>query len=360
MSQRALGLYLHIPFCRHRCDYCAFATWTDRGHLAERYLRACRQQITETVDPDARIETVFVGGGTPTLVDPEALMQVLGAIPLGDGAEVTVECNPDDVTSRMLAIYRDGGVTRLSIGVQSMVPHVLEALGRTHDPRNVRVAAEAAHEAGLPFNVDLIYGARGESQADWEVTLREATALDPVHVSAYGLTVEAGTPLARQVERHPDDDDQADKYLLATDFLANEGFEWYEISNWAKPGHQCRHNGLYWSGGEYFAIGCAAHGHLGGRRFWNVRTPDRFVDCVERGATVEAGSEQLDPDARALEHAQLALRTARGVPVDAFDPDDLTTDLVGLVERTTTEGAERLVLTVRGRLLANEVALRLR
>lgn len=361
MSGDAFGLYLHIPFCRHRCDYCAFATWTDRGHLVDRYLAACRRQILEATAGGRPITSVFVGGGTPTLVDAEALVEVLAAIPLAPGAEVTVECNPDDVTLERFTTYRDGGVTRLSVGVQSMAPHVLAALGRTHDPANVRRAAEAAHAVGLPFNIDLIYGATGEALDDWVRTLDEALALEPVHVSAYGLTVEPGTPLARDVDRHPDDDDQADKYLVTTDRLAAAGFDWYEISNWARPGHECRHNGLYWSGGEYLAIGCAAHGHLAGRRFWNLRTPDRYVAAVEAGDSVESGSEHLDPDARRIELAQLALRTTAGVPVEYFDPADLTGVLEGLVERRRGPGGEeRIVLRVEGRLLANEVALRLR
>jgi oxygen-independent coproporphyrinogen-3 oxidase len=357
------GVYVHVPFCRHRCDYCAFATWTDRGHLVDRYLDACRRQVAEARDSAEGlppVTSVFVGGGTPTLVPAAQLLAVLAEVPLAPGAEVSVECNPDDVSPELFQAFHDGGVTRLSIGVQSMVPSVLASLGRTHDPANVERAAEAAHAVGLPFNVDLIYGAAGETFPQWEETLTRALDLDPAHVSAYGLTVEAGTPLAAQPERHPDDDDQADKYLLATERLGAAGFEWYEISNWAKPGRECRHNRLYWTEGEYLAIGCAAHGHRHGRRYWNVRTPDRFVAGIEEGRSVEAGAEELDAAARRVEGLQLALRTAGGVPVEAFDPADLAGPFSGLVEvRHDADGRGHAVLTVPGRLLANEVALRL-
>jgi oxygen-independent coproporphyrinogen-3 oxidase len=352
------GVYVHIPFCAKRCDYCAFATWTDRAHLTERYLAACCTEIARAAEggsvPPAT--SVFFGGGTPSLVPAAALMGVLAAVPRLPSAEVTVECNPDTVTPELLDTYAAGGVTRLSFGVQSMVPHVLASLGRTHDPENVRRAVEWARATGYTtFNLDLIYGAAGESLDDWRRTLDDTLALDPPHISAYALTVEAGTALAADPERHPDDDDQADKYLLATERLGAAGLEWYEISNWARPGHECRHNLLYWSQGDYVGIGCAAHSHRAGRRWWNVRTPERYVDAIERGERAEAGHEDLDADTRRLEALQLSLRTAHGVPTAALPADDLD-DLDGLVE---TAGA-RAVLTVRGRLLANEVAMRLR
>jgi putative oxygen-independent coproporphyrinogen III oxidase len=351
---RPFGVYLHVPFCAHRCDYCAFATWTDRAHLVDDYLAACRTSIEAAVaDGMVPATSVFVGGGTPSLVPAAALVDVLAAVPLVDGAEVTVECNPDTVTDELVRTYRSGGVNRLSIGVQSMVPHVLASLGRTHEPTNVRCAVELARDAGFEtFNLDLIYGAAGETLDDWRRTLDEALDLDPPHVSAYGLTVEPGTPLAADPTRHPDDDAQADAYLLAESALGNAGLAWYEISNWARPGHQCRHNELYWSQGDYRGFGCAAHSHERGRRWWNVRTPERYIDAVRRGTTTEAAGELLDAPARDAERLQLALRTRHGVPVGALPLEDLP----GLVE---VEG-ERAVLTPGGRLLANEVALRLR
>jgi putative oxygen-independent coproporphyrinogen III oxidase len=296
--------------------------------------------------------SVFVGGGTPSLVPAGALMDVLAAVPRAPGCEVTVECNPDDVSARLLDTYRDGGVTRVSLGVQSTSAHVLAALGRTHDRDNVVRAVELVRERFETFNLDLIYGAAGESLDDWCRTVDEAISLGPPHVSAYGLTVEAGTALADDPSRHPDDDDQADKYVAAADRLEAAGLSWYEISNWAVAGHECRHNLLYWTMGEYQGIGCAAHSHREGRRFWNVRTPERYVAAVTAGDRPVAADERLPVDERELEALQLALRTRDGVPPAALDPDELP----GLVEHR--QG--RLVLTRRGRLLANEVALRLR
>lgn len=354
---RPFGVYLHIPFCAARCDYCSFATWTDRHHLTAAYLAACRAEADRLVaDGMPAATSVFVGGGTPTLVPAADLVGVLARVPVAEGAEVTVECNPDDVTEELLATYRAGGVTRVSLGVQSTSSHVLASLGRTHDRENVAHAVELVRGAGFAsFNLDLIYGGAGESLADWCQTLDDAVALDPPHVSAYALTVEAGTALASDPARHPDDDDQADKYLAAVERLDVAGLASYEISNWARPGHECSHNLLYWTMGEYQGIGCAAHSHRDGRRFWNLRTPDRYIDAVTTGRTVEAADERLDPDERALEALQLSVRTRHGVPKDSLDADALP----GLVEPHPAD-PDRLVLTVDGRLLANEVAIRLR
>jgi oxygen-independent coproporphyrinogen-3 oxidase len=343
-----------VPFCAKRCDYCAFATWTDRAHLIDRYMTACRTDVGRAAAgamPSAT--SVFFGGGTPSLVPASALVDVLAAIPRAPGAEVTVECNPDTVTAELLDGYAAGGVTRLSFGVQSMVPAVLAALGRTHDPAAVERSVVLARAAGFTtFNLDVIYGGAGESLADWERTLDGVLALEPPHVSAYGLTVEAGTPLADDPGRHPDDDDQADKYLLAAERLEAAGLRWYEISNWARPGHECRHNLLYWTQGDYVGIGCAAHSHRDGRRWWNVRTPERYIDAIDGERSPEAGAEDLDAPTRRLEGLQLALRTAGGVPAAALPLDELPPGLV-------TVAGDRAVLTVEGRLLANEVALRL-
>ena len=255
-----------------------------------------------------------------------------------------MECNPDDVTVAMLETFAAAGVDRVSIGVQSMVPEVLAALGRTHDPGNVERAVAAVRSVGLrSFNLDVIYGSVGESAADWRTTVERVLALDPPHVSAYALTVEAGTPLADDPARQPDDDVQADDYELADDLLTAAGLANYEVSNWARPGHECRHNLLYWSGDDYLGVGCAAHSHRAGRRWWNVRTPERYVAAVGAGRSTEAAGEELAPDARRVEGLQLSLRTRTGVPLDALDGDDLA----GLVEQT----GDRWVLTRRGRLL---------
>ena len=347
------GVYVHIPFCRHRCDYCAFATWTDRDHLIEAYVDAVVHDISNKVrDGMPAADTVFFGGGTPTRIAPDLLTRIVRAIPVAVNAEITVECNPDDVTAEMMLEYATAGVNRISMGVQSMVPHVLDALGRTHDPANVVTSMQHARHAGITsINLDLIYGVHGESLDDWRETVRGALALSPTHISAYGLTVEAGTPLADDPVRHPDDDDQADKYTLADDVFTEAGMVNYEISNWALPGHECRHNQVYWSQGNYEGFGCAAHSHRNGRRYWNVRTPDRYIACVASGETVEAADELLDDATRAREELELSLRTSKGVPVGALDTDALP----GLVEQV----GDRIVLTRSGRLLANEVSLRL-
>ena len=345
------GVYVHVPFCAKRCDYCAFATWTDRHHLQASYLAALRTDIERNVQQPAT--TIFVGGGTPTLVDPVALAAVIAAIPRVDEAEVTVECNPDDVTDALLAQYVGAGVNRVSIGVQSMVPSVLAALGRWHAPDNVVRAVDAVRRSGMrSWNLDLIYGGSGETLEQWEHTVRAAVALEPPHVSAYALTVEAGTPLAAQPERHPDDDDLADKYELADDLLAAAGRLNYEVSNWSLPGHESQHNRLYWLQGNYLGFGSAAHSHRDGRRWWNVRTPERYIASVEAGESTEASGETLDAATRRDEGLQLALRMREGVPAEALDVE-------GLHDLVVTDGV-RVQLTRRGRLLANEVSLRLR
>lgn len=298
--------------------------------------------------------SVFVGGGTPSHVPAEWLARVLGAIPRASEAEVTVECNPEDVDAALLDTYLGAGVNRVSLGVQSMVPSTLASLGRVHDPEAVHRAVGALGESGLPsFNLDLIYGAAGESLDDWCHTLGEALALGPSHVSAYALTIEAGTALFDQPERHPDDDDQADKYVLAHEALTAAGLAWYEISNWARPGHECRQNQVYWRQGDYRGIGCAAHSHQRGRRWWNIRRVERYIDAIEAGRSPTAGAEELDEDTRRLEALQLDLRTPLGVPAAALPEDPA-------LERLLVRSAGRARLTVEGRLLANEVSIRLR
>jgi putative oxygen-independent coproporphyrinogen III oxidase len=322
--------------------------------LADAYVEVLvtelRRSFAPGVLPDAT--SVFFGGGTPSMLPASDVAAIVAAIPLASGAEVTVETNPDDVTPELIAGYVDGGVNRVSMGVQSTVPHVLTALGRTHDRANVERAVTALRSSELTtFNLDLIYGAVGESFNDWQRTLADVVAYEPPHVSAYGLTVEPGTPLASDPTRHPDDDEQADKYVLADEMLAQVGLANYEISNWARPGHECRHNLLYWNQGNYLGVGSAAHSHQDGRRFWRVRTPERYIECVRSGASTDVGEEVLDGPTRRFEKLELALRTRDGVPVGALNTDGLD-DLVETHD-------SRVVLTRRGRLLANEIALRL-
>jgi oxygen-independent coproporphyrinogen-3 oxidase len=302
--------------------------------------------------------SVFFGGGTPSLVPASLLAGLVRAIPVAPGAEITVECNPDDVTGELLDAYHAAGVNRLSMGVQSMVPHVLAALGRLHRVENVTRAVALVRRVGFPsFNVDLIFGAVGERDDDWRATLDAIVDMGPPHVSAYALTVEPGTPLAADPSRHPDDDIQAGRYVLADRLLADAGLSNYEISNWARPGHECQHNLLYWSQGDYQGIGCAAHSHRAGRRWWNVRTPERYIALVNAGRSPVADEERLVPEERQRERWQLALRMPSGVPAVAWADEDLA-ELAAA--QLVTCRADRVVLTTRGRLLANEVARRLR
>ncbi|MCU1430323.1 MAG: putative oxygen-independent coproporphyrinogen oxidase [Actinomycetia bacterium] len=356
------GVYVHVPFCAHRCDYCDFATWTDRAHLIDEYVDACVEDLQRRVangQPDAA--SVFFGGGTPSLLEADKLVRILDAIPRTAGAEVTVECNPDSVDAAKFAAYRRGGVTRLSFGVQSMRPHVLAALGRTHDPANVQRAVALARDAGFAHvSIDLIYGTPGETMDDWRATLDSAIALGVDHISAYALTVEPATPLGLAVaagERPaPDDDDQADKYAFADDTLSAAGFEWYEVSNWALPGHECRHNRCYWDGSEYVGIGAAAHGFTGGRRWWNTRTPERYIARIADGPDAVTGDEVLAPAARVEEAFGLALRTRSGATVGrAAAPVIGQLASAGLL----TVEEDRIVLTRPGRLLASDLTARL-
>ncbi len=351
------GVYVHIPFCRARCDYCAFATYTDRDHLMESYAAACVVEVGRAVTEEGMppASSVFFGGGTPSRIPADLLAAILDAVPRRPGAEVTVECNPEDADPARLAAYRSAGVTRISLGVQSTVPHVLAGLGRRHGSDRATEAAGAVASAGFDsWSMDLIIGGSGESDADWSRSLEDVLGLasPPPHLSAYSLTVEPGTPLARTPDRHPDEDAQAGRYEQADRVLTARGYRWEEISNWALPGHACRHNGLYWAQGDYRGIGSAAHSHRSGRRWWNVRTPDRYVAAVGAGEPAVAGDEVLTGEQRHFEALALALRTPAGVPTGAL-PDH--PDLEGLVDRS--EG--RAVLTVRGRLLANAVTARL-
>jgi oxygen-independent coproporphyrinogen-3 oxidase len=352
-----VGVYVHVPFCRRRCDYCAFATYVDRDHLMVSYVEALRRDVAGAVDTGAlgSASAVFFGGGTPSRLAPADLGAVLDTIPLAQGAEVTVECNPDDVSVDRLAQYRGRGVTRISLGAQARAPHVLASLGRHHQWDEVTAAAEAVSAAGFDsWNMDLIYGAAAERDPDWDETLLGVLSLDrpPPHISAYALTVEPGTPLAAEPARHPDDDIQARRYARADEVLSAAGYRWEEISNWALPGHDCAYNNIVWRGGDYLGFGSAAHSHRAGRRWWNVRTPERYIAAVTSGRTPMAGSETLSAEQRLFERLALALRTPAGVPWSAIvDP----VGLAGLVERH----GDRAVLTVAGRMLASEVTTRL-
>lgn len=354
------GVYLHVPFCSARCDYCAFATWTDKADLMGAYVDAVIIEIERARDAGAlpKAATVFVGGGTPSLLPPRDLARLIAAVETEVDAEVTVECNPESMSQALMTELSAVGVNRISMGVQSLVPHVLSGLGRPFVEGAIERALAQIDEAGIPtFNVDLVYGGAGESAADWRTTLESVLKMSPrpPHISAYALTVEPGTPLASAPERHPDDDVQADRYEMLDEVLGEAGYSWYEISNFAQPGHSCRHNQSCWNQDDYLGFGCAAHSHVGGRRFANVVHLERYIDRVRSGRPTVAAEEVLSEEGRLSEALELGIRTATGVSRDALAAGDFDA-LEGLIEVR----GDRVVLTLKGRLLANEVALRLR
>jgi putative oxygen-independent coproporphyrinogen III oxidase len=381
---RDLGVYLHVPFCRVRCGYCDFNTYTAEeirgvhrsdyaGQAALEVAFGARVLDAAGIAPRP-VSTVFFGGGTPTLLPASDLVSMLDAVrtawSLAPGAEVTTEANPDSVDLAYLRALRDAGFTRVSFGMQSAVPHVLATLERTHDPERVPLVVEWAREVGLDVSLDLIYGTPGESIDDWRRSLEQVIALAPDHVSAYALIVEDGTKLARQIRRgevaQPDDDLQADMYELADAMLAAAGYEWYEVSNWAKgPGaaeHRSRHNLAYWRGHDWWGVGPGAHSHVGGVRWWNVKHPAAYADRVLAGESPAAGRETLDAGTRAVERILLGARVRDGIPLDALSVDGRMA-VAGLIadDLVNAKAALRgsVVLTLRGRLLADAVVRRL-
>ncbi len=376
VGERPLGLYVHVPFCTVRCGYCDFNTYTaselgggaSRATYADSAIEEVRLARKVLGAADAPVETVFFGGGTPTLLPPRDLTRIVTAIDeelgLVPGAEVTTEANPESVSAEDLRVLREGGINRISFGMQSAVPHVLRVLDRTHDPERVPQVVAWAREAGFDeVSLDLIYGTPGESLADWQASLDSALACAPDHLSAYALIVEEGTALARQVKRGEvpmtDDDDLADKYLAAEESLEAAGLGWYEVSNWAiSEGSRCRHNELYWTGADWWGVGPGAHSHVGGVRWWNVKHPAAYAGRIAAGVSPAHGREVLDAETRRMEQVLLGIRLRDGLPVEVLDaagraalPAQVED---GLVEPDALERG-RVVLTLRGRLLADAV-----
>ncbi len=375
LGTRPFGIYVHVPFCRVRCGYCDFNTYTadelgdapgaSRATYAEAVISEIRSARRVLGDRDVRVDTIFFGGGTPTLIKPADLGAIVASAAaefgLADDIEITTEANPDSVAAWDLSELRAGGFNRISFGMQSAVDHVLRVLDRTHDPLRVPAVVEWARSAGFDeVSLDLIYGTPGESVADWETSLDAALACAPDHVSAYSLIVEDGTALARQVRRGelpmPDEDDLADKYELADDRLTAAGLEWYEVSNWARrPESRCRHNVLYWTGGDWWGAGPGAHSHVGGVRWWNVKHPAAYADRLAAQKSPALAYEQLSEDDRRLERILLELRLRDGLPVLALDRQGRSQVARLVEEGLITLATERLILTRRGRLLADAV-----
>ena len=376
---RNFGVYVHVPFCRVRCGYCDFNTYTSdelRGAKRADYAGQAVQEIalaSTVLDalPTRPASTVFFGGGTPTLLPVGDLTSIFAAITstwgLAPGAEVTTEANPDSVDLEYLTALKAAGFTRVSFGMQSAVPHVLATLERTHDPARIPLVVEWAREAGLDVSLDLIYGTPGESLDDWRASLEQALAQNPDHISAYALIVEDGTKLARQIRRGevatPDDDLQADMYELADAMLSAAGYEWYEVSNWSRgEGHESRHNLAYWQGHDWWGVGPGAHSHVGGVRWWNVKHPAAYADRIAVGDSPASGRETLDAETRETERVLLATRVRDGLVIADLAPTGRTA-VAGLIADGLVDAATairgRIELTLRGRLLADAVVRRL-
>ncbi|HEX7992756.1 MAG TPA: radical SAM family heme chaperone HemW [Streptosporangiaceae bacterium] len=370
------GLYVHVPFCASRCGYCDFNTYTASelggGASRDSYASLAVAEIglaRKVLGPAApAISTVFFGGGTPTLLPPGDLAAIVRAIGaefgLADGAEVTTEANPESVDQHALAELRDAGFTRISLGMQSAASHVLGVLDRVHSPGRAERCVAWARSAGFEHvSLDLIYGTPGESAQDWDLSVRSAIEAGPDHISAYALIVEEGTRLAARIRRGelpaPDDDEMADRYLAAEDMLSAAGMSWYEVSNWATgPDAACRHNLLYWTGGNWWGVGPGAHSHIGGTRWWNVRHPAAYGSRIAAGVSPGQAREVLTETERRTERILLETRLAAGCPRALLSPAGESAAAAavadGLAEKAAFE-AGRVVLTTAGRLLADAV-----
>lgn len=383
-NQRTFHGYVHIPFCRVRCGYCDFNTYTAtelRGVTQSSFLRDMANEIalSKRVLGDAQIadrelSTVFFGGGTPTQLAASELVEVLRLLNanygIRAGAEVTTEANPDNVNAKYLRELAAGGFTRVSLGMQSAVPSVLATLDRTHNPAGVREAVTAARDAGLQVSVDLIYGAPGETIDEWKRSVDAALELELDHISAYSLIVEPGTKLARQIRsgelEEPNEDEQAEKYEIADRAFAEAGFDWYEVSNWSKSSaSRSAHNIAYWQSQDWWGFGPGAHSHIGGTRWWNVKHPATYAQKLNDGDSPALAREILDEPTKAFERLMLQLRIREGIDIEFVKQFSAEADkaISGLIADGLIDGKSalkgRVVLTDSGRLLADAVLRRL-
>jgi len=380
-ATRNFGVYLHVPFCRVRCGYCDFNTYTSdelRGAKRSDYAGQAIDEVQQAGHvlaaaglPQRAASTVFFGGGTPTLLPVTDLTAMLAAVRdqfgLSEACEVTTEANPDSVDAAYLLALKQAGFTRVSFGMQSAVPSVLATLERTHDPARIPLVVQWAREAGLAVSLDLIYGTPGETLDDWRTSLEHAIAQQPDHVSAYALIVEDGTKLARQIRvgeiAAPSDDLQADMYELADELLSAAGYSWYEVSNWSRgEGNESRHNLAYWQGHDWWGVGPGAHSHVGGVRWWNVKHPAAYADRILAGHSPAAGRETLDDETRRVERVLLGSRIRTGLPTSELTPEGRMA-VAGLIADGLVEPSAAMrklvVPTLKGRLLADAVVRRL-
>ena len=365
----AFGIYVHVPFCATRCGYCDFNTYTASelgDSTPDGWLAALRIELALAADRvgGVAVDTVFVGGGTPSLLGAARLAEVLDAIrahfTLASDAEITTEANPESTAGEFFAGIRAAGYTRVSLGMQSSSARVLATLDRTHTPGRAMAAAREARDAGFTrVSIDLIYGTPGESDADLLASVDAALAAGVDHISAYALVVEEGTALARRVRRgelpRPDDDVLARRYELIDRRLSAAGLRWYEVSNWSLSGGECRHNLGYWNGGQWWGAGPGAHGFVGDVRWWNVKHPRAYAEQLGGGAVAVAGFEQLDAHARHAEEVMLGIRLRSGLPVAALTATERERAAQAVADATVIADGDRLVLTDRGRLLVDAV-----
>ena len=370
MSAISLSFYVHIPYCIKRCGYCDFNTYTpnelqDGATLeivSNDYIDAVLRELDAA--PLDEVPTIFFGGGTPSLLPADDLGRVITAIKVRNGltpdCEITLEANPDSVTAEKLNRYIEVGFNRISFGMQSAKPHVLAVLDRTHNPENVKRAVDMARAAGFSsISVDLIYGTPGESLDDWRETVTNALSLDIDHISAYALIIEGGTKLAAQIKRGdltmPDDDLMADMYLLVDQLCQVKGLSWYELSNWSKPGHDCRHNIAYWENNNWWGLGPGAHSHIDGKRFWNVKHPTAYKQKLFGAESPIADSEELTPEQIAVESIMLGIRMREGLEIAALTNAQIDR-LANYAESAFLEITDnRVVLTPTGRLIADRI-----
>jgi putative oxygen-independent coproporphyrinogen III oxidase len=363
------GLYLHVPFCITRCGYCDFNTYTPAelgGVNPDAWLSALGSELELAA---ARLDgptvaTVFVGGGTPSLLGGERLATLLDMVrehfELAPHAEITTEANPESAWPDFFARIRDAGYTRVSLGMQSVIPHVLGVLDRIHTPNRSAASAREALEAGFEHvSLDLIYGTPGESDDDLLRSVDTAVETGVDHVSAYALVVEEGTALARRVRRGelaaPDDDVLARRYELVDERLSAAGMTWYEVSNWSRPGGECRHNLGYWDGGQWWGAGPGAHGYVGATRWWNVKHPNAYAEALAGGALPVGGFERLDGEALHTEDVLLKIRLRQGLPLDLLGEAERQRAETAVADGLLVSDGDRVVLTPRGRLLADGV-----
>ncbi len=367
LDSKPFSFYLHVPYCSSRCGYCDFNTYT-LNELGEnhslKWLDGVNQEIAlakKVLGKTASISTIFVGGGTPTLLPAEDLVAAIenlkNTFGFVENIEITTEANPDSVDLEKLSKLRKGGFNRISFGMQSAVPSVLKVLERTHNPENVARAVDMARDAGFDeINLDLIYGTPGESMSDLQKSISAVLDLNVDHVSAYALIVEEGTRLARSIARkeipHPDDDDMADKYIMLDEAFAAAGLNWYEVSNWAKPNSECRHNLHYWKSDNWWGIGPGAHSHINGVRWWNEKLPRIWSQRLADGQSPANAREVLDQETQNLEAIMLSMRLVEGMPIA-----NLNSEAIVQIKKDGLADIQNqnLVLTLHGRLLADRV-----